>query len=244
MAKSRAGLARGGQIESEAEMDEKTNDESHYEDDHEVEGLVQARTAELTDVIGYLSSTHEDERRRLARELHDELGSILTAAKLDISFIKSKFGGANKEMIAKCERIASMLDEGAALKRRLIDLLHPSTLEMLGLGSAVRELVENFSEDSKVAIECDVDNDIDHNNSDALTVYRVIQEALANVSRHAKATTVHVTLQRSGDRLHVVVRDDGDGFDPVVLSRPPRRGLSAMKQRVRALEGTLRVDSA
>ena len=228
-------------------MDE-NNSDRQGRDAQNIEALVEARTAELTDVIGYLCSTHEDERRNLARELHDELGSILTAAKLDISFIKSKFAGANEEMIAKCERIAAMLDDGAALKRRLIDFLHPSTLAMLGLAPAVRELVENFSAASQVDIECecdvDSDIDIDHNNSDALTVYRVIQEALANVARHAKATKVQVTLQRSGDQLHVVVRDNGDGFDPVAVSRAPGRGLSAMKQRVKALEGTLRIDSA
>lgn len=212
-------------------------------DDLPVDALA-ARTEELTDLIGYLSRKHEDERRCLARELHDELGSILTAAKLDISFIKSKFAHANPELTAKCERIASMLDQGAALKRRLIDILYPSTLEMLGLAPAVRELVENFSAESKVESTCDVDGDIDHRNNDALSVYRVIQEALDNVARHAQATRVDLTLERAGGELHIAVRDNGTGFDPLAKAFAKSRGLCAIKQRLLALGGRLQIDSA
>ena len=221
----------------------KKKQQSEDEQQQQLEPMVRARTAELTDLIGYMNDSYEDERRRLARELHDELGSILTAAKLDISFIKSKFAGSNQEMIAKCERVASMLDQGAALKRRLIEILHPSTLDMLGLAPAVRELVENFSEEAKVEIECAVDGDIDHRDREALIVYRVIEEALENIARHARATKVEVTLERIDGQLHVAVRDNGRGFDPLASPRPKGRGLSAIRQRLLALEGSLQIES-
>lgn len=213
------------------------------EDTERPESMVRARIEELTELTTHLFKVHEDERRSLARELHDELGSILTAAKLDITFIKSKFASANPALIAKCDRIASMLDQGAALKRRLIDNLRPSTLDMLGLAPAVRELVENFATESHLETDVNVDADIDHRNDAALTVYRVIEEALRNVNRHADATKIRVTLEHAGSQLHVAVADNGAGFDPLAGQTANGHGLSAMKQRIRALGGKMQVVS-
>src|SRR4051812_9832527 len=111
-------------------------------DEHErIESLVRARTAQLTELAAHLYRVREDERRALARELHDELGSLLTAAKLDLGFIKSKCVAANPALLDKCTRLADMLDQAMAFKRRVIDELRPSTLDMLGLSAATRELV-------------------------------------------------------------------------------------------------------
>ena len=213
------------------------------DEDERLEFMVRARTEELTALSAYLHKAHEEERRSLARELHDELGSILTAAKLDISFIKSKFARANPELIAKCDRIASMLDQGAALKRRLIDILHPSTLDMLGLAPAVRELVENFATESHLETKVEVDAAIVPRNDEALIVYRVLEEALRNIGQHARATSVQVTLECDGSQLHLAVRDDGTGFDPLTAGKNNGHGLASMKQRIQTMGGEVRVAS-
>ncbi|MEO7760903.1 MAG: ATP-binding protein [Casimicrobiaceae bacterium] len=212
-------------------------------DNERLESMVRARTTELSELASYLHKVREDERRSLARELHDELGSILTAARLDIAFIKSRCAKSNPELVPKCERISGMLDQGTALKRRIIDNLRPSTRDMLGLAPAARDLVESFSSDSQITVDTEIDEDIVLRNDDALALYRMLQEALANVSRHAQASAVTVELGRAGELIHVLVRDNGKGFDPLSLTGSGH-GLSAMRQRIRALGGKFSVKSA
>jgi len=214
------------------------------EDDKEkLESLVRARTDELTELTTYLHKVREDERRSLARELHDELGSILTAAKLDITFIKSRCAQSNPELVQKCDRISSMLDQGTALKRRIIDNLRPSTLDMLGLAPAARDLVETFAGTARITVDAEIDEDIVLRNDDALVLFRVIQEALRNVEQHARATEVWVELRREGDMMRVLVRDNGSGFDPLA-PRAAGGGIALMRQRLRALGGKFTVNSS
>jgi signal transduction histidine kinase len=213
------------------------------EDNERLEVLVHARTLELSELASYLNQVREDEKLSLARQLHDELGSLLTAARLDIAFIRSKCAGSHPELVSKCDRIAAMLDQGAALKRRIIDNLRPATLDLLGLGSAVRELVENFASESQAVASAQIDDEIDQRNDDALAVYRIIEEALTNVKRHAQASEVRVMLERAGDMLRVHVRDNGKGFDPLAARSSQGNGLAAMRQRVRSMGGRVSIVS-
>jgi len=213
------------------------------EDDKErLESLVRARTDELSELTAYLHKIREEERRSLARELHDELGSILTAAKLDITFIKSRCAQSNPELVPKCDRVSAMLDQGTALKRRIIDNLRPSTLDMLGLAPAARDLVETFAGNAKIVVDAEIDDEIVIRNDDALVLFRLIQEALANVERHANASEAWVELRREGDTIRVLVRDNGTGFDPAAR-REPGGGIALMRQRLRALGGKFNLTS-
>ncbi|MBK7471643.1 MAG: hypothetical protein IPI73_14545 [Betaproteobacteria bacterium] len=151
----------------------------------ELETLVRARTAELSELANYLDQAREDERRSLARELHDELGSIFTAARLDVAFIKARCPASHPELIAKCDRIAAMLDQGAAFKRRIVDRLYPATLDLLGLAPALRELVEDVASAFPIAIAAEIDGDIVERDETALAIYRIVQSALGNVTRMA-----------------------------------------------------------
>jgi signal transduction histidine kinase len=231
----RSAEAQAGRIASRAQR---------VEDDKEkLESLVRARTDELTELTTYLHKVREDERRSLARELHDELGSILTAAKLDITFIRSRCAQSNPELVPKCDRISAMLDQGTALKRRIIDNLRPSTLDMLGLAPAARDLVETFAGTARITVDAEIDDDIVLRNDDALVLFRVIQEALRNVEQHSHATAVAVELRREGDMMHVLVRDNGGGFDPLA-PRGAGGGIALMRQRLRALGGKFTVNAA
>lgn len=209
-----------------------------------LETMVRARTAELSELAAHLRKLGEQERQHLARQLHDDLGSLLTAAKLDLAYIKSKCAGSHPELAPKFDRIAAMLDQATALKRRLIDSLRPSTLDMLGLASAVRELVENFAAESRITIEATIDGEITIRNDEALATFRIIQEVLGNIRKFADASAVRVLLERVGNQLHLTVRDNGKGFEPMEKQHAAGHGLAAMRQQVHAMDGTLTLISA
>ncbi len=193
---------------------------------------------ELSALASHLQRSHEEQNRQLARELHDELGSLLTAAKLDITFIKSKCAKTAPELVAKCERIASMIDQAAALKRRIIDQLRPSTLDMLGLSAALRELVDNFSSASGIATTVEIDDD-NVAPQPALVIYRVVETALAHIRDSAHATNIGVTIARRGGNDIVTLRivDDGDVTDAASHSQPGGIALAGIRQRIVTIGG-------
>jgi len=226
-------VARSARQETSRIVDEKRQ----IEDDKErLEAMVRARTQELSELTNWLHKTREDERRSLARTLHDELGAIFTAAKLDVTFIRSRVAKTNPDLVAKCDRIAGMIDQGTAFKRRLIEDLRPSTLDMLGLAPAARDLAETFAANARVVVDADIDDDIAVRSDDAVALYRLLQEALANVEQHAAATEAWIELKRAGDMVHLFVRDNGRGFDAHAADTKGH-GIAMMRQRIRALGG-------
>ena len=208
-----------------------------------LENMVQARTRELSSLASHLQNVIEDERRILARALHDELGSVLTAAKLDAAFLKANCVKNNPAMLPKFERLTSMLEQGMSLQRRIIDELRPSTLDLLGLVPAVRELGDLFSAKYSISIQMDIDNEIAPVNGDALALYRIVGETLANVRKHAQAMQVTIAIARAGQLLHLRVADNGRGFDPSLDTAAGGHGLSGVRQRVRTLGGRFSLDS-
>ena len=194
--------------------------------EHEVE----RRTRELTELARHLQSVREDERGRLARELHDELGGLLTAAKLDVARVKSRLKGGSPEIFERIGHLSSSLDAGIALKRRIIEDLQPSTLANLGLTAALETLCGEFSKRLEVKVNTSLD-EVELADDVRLTAYRLVQEGLTNAAKYAHATQVGVQLV---DRVSVAVlriQDDGVGFD---TARVPlvARGLAGMRFRV------------
>ena len=177
-----------------------------------LEEQVERRTRELTDLAGHLQRVREDERGHLARELHDELGGLLTAAKLDIARVRKRVEGTGPEVAERIRHLGQMLDAGIALKRRIIEDLRPSSLANLGLQRTLEIQCREFAARSEIRVQADIADlrlDAEH----ALAIYRVVQEALTNVSKYARASEVQVQLQRTGDRVILRVHDDGCGFD-------------------------------
>jgi len=194
--------------------------------EHEVE----RRTRDLTELARHLQSVREDERGRLARELHDELGGLLTAAKLDVARVKSRLKGTPPEIIERIGHLSSSLDAGIALKRRIIEDLQPSTLTNLGLTSALEALCGEFSKRLEVEVNTSLD-EVELADDVRLTAYRVVQEGLTNVAKYARATRVGVRLVDRGSVAVLSIQDDGVGFD---TARVPQvaRGLAGMRFRV------------
>jgi len=203
---------------------------------------VERRTAEITEIARHLQSAREDERGRLARELHDELGGLLTAAKLDAARMRNKLAGTPPEVGERLAHLVQTLDAGISLKRRIVEDLHPSSLANLGLKPALEILCGEFAERSQIAMTSSF-ADITLDKARELTIYRLVQEALTNTAKYAQAGQVEVRLELEGGEVVVGVRDDGVGFD-VSATPPSSHGLSGMRFRVQSARGRLDVRSA
>ncbi len=206
---------------------------------------VQERTDELAKLATYLTNVREAEKLRLARELHDELGALLTAAKMDAGWVERKLPADMKaQMGERLARLQDNLSNGIALKRRITNDLRPALLYDLGLVSSLRVLAEEFERTDEVKVDLSLpDADVTLPDATALALFRIVQEALTNIRKYAQAKKVVLDLSLSEGRVQLIVADDGIGFD----TRSPtlaRHGLAGMKHRVQMLSGSIRLESA
>lgn len=208
-----------------------------------LEAEVALRTAELTQLAEHLQTAREDERGRLARELHDELGALLTAAKLDAARMKRSLADVyTPEFDKRLAHLVTMLNEGIGLKRRIIEDLRPSSLSNLGLKAALEILATEFGERAQLKVQMQIDS-VDTDESTAIALYRLVQESLTNVAKYAAARQVEIRLARDADRIVVSVADDGKGFEASRV-RGSAHGLVGMRYRVQARGGQFQVTSS
>ena len=206
-----------------------------------LEGLVRDRTATLSELANHLQQVREEERGHLARELHDELGALLTAAKLDVARLKSKIDATAPDVAERLKHLTETLNSGIALKRRIIEDLRPSSLSNLGLTAALEILTREYAERAGIDVETSLEP-VQLPDAAQLTVYRMVQEALTNIGKYAKASKVLVSVHGYPTHVAVQVRDDGVGFDPGSV-RPTSHGLAGMRHRVEAAGGRLTLTS-
>ncbi len=207
-----------------------------------LEDEVTQRTAELTELTRHLQSAREDERSRLARELHDELGALLTAAKIDAARLKRGLGDVPAAIAERLEHLGTTLNSGIALKRRIIEDLHPSSLSNLGLNAALEIQAREFEARCETRVQLAL-QPVSLSDTAQITVYRLVQEALTNIAKYASARQVQLSVVAEGESVHIAVRDDGVGFDPRIV-KSSSHGLTGMRYRVEAEGGRLRVESA
>jgi len=198
---------------------------------------------ELRRLSAGLVDAREEERRRIARELHDELGQRLTALKMELSSLaKPRRSGAPDQRIAA---MLEMVDDTVASVRRIATDLRPMMLDDLGLNAAIEWLARDAAR--RIGIEISLQlGEADPPISAAATiaVYRMVQEALTNIARHAKATAVHIEIRCEPDELLLVVRDDGIGFGEQAMHREGTHGLMGIRERARILGGQLEIGNA
>lgn len=206
-----------------------------------LEELVRERTVSLSELANHLQEAREDERGHLARELHDELGSLLTAAKLDVARLKSKIDVNSPDVAERLRHLIEMLNNGIALKRRIVENLRPSSLAHLGLTAALEILAHEYAETAGIEIETDFET-VDLPEATELTVYRMVQESLTNIGKYANAHKITITVHNYPSHVAVQIRDDGKGFDLASVGRSSH-GLVGMRQRVEAAGGRLTVTS-
>ena len=203
---------------------------------------VSHRTTQLTELTHHLQTAREDERHRLARDLHDELGALLTSAKLDAARIKSRLAGKAPEALDLLGNLVDTLNSGIALGRRVIEDLRPSALGNLGLVATLEILTREFAAHTGVEVHCALEP-VELEATSELVVYRVVQEAITNIAKYARATHVWVSLATHDGQVEVSVRDDGIGFN--IATQPKSAyGLVGMRFRVESEGGALTVISA
>ena len=207
-----------------------------------LEAEVALRTAELVALAQHLQTAREDERARLARDLHDELGALLTAAKLDAARIRARLAGTSPDALERLAHLVAMLDGVIALKRSISENLHPSSLYQLGLVPTLQNLAAEFSQAAGIPVHCTL-QPVQLPPGAQLMVFRLVQESITNISKYARARQVWLALHQAGGQVRLEVRDDGVGFDPAALPRSAC-GLVGMRYRVQAENGSLRLASA
>jgi signal transduction histidine kinase len=207
-----------------------------------IDKLVETRTRDLSALSDHLQALSEKEKSELARKLHDELGGLLTAAKMDLSWLQSRLEG--KAIQDRLAQLGGVLDEAMDLKRRVVEGLRPSLLDHFGLPTALRTYVESTCRQAGLTAQVVVEHPCESLSKDAaIALFRVVQEGLSNIIRHANATVVRLELGGDDHGCTVLLADDGKGFD----TRNPRlrgtHGFMGMRQRVQALNGHLDVES-
>jgi len=204
---------------------------------------VDSRTAELQDLGEHMSSVSEAEKHTLARELHDELGGLLVAIRMDLSQIRKRMTASDQaDLGPRWARVDEALAAGVALKQRVIEELRPTLLDNMGLFSALRWLASQRAEQAGVELQMEgLDEDIELEPHTAIAVFRTAQEAMANVVKHAHATRMTIRAQR-GRTLEISIEDDGKGVPAEAERRSGSHGLKQMRFRMHAVGGTLAVE--
>jgi signal transduction histidine kinase len=203
---------------------------------------VESKMVDLRKLAKHLLTVREDERGRLARELHDELGALLTTAKLDVAVIKPKIQKDMPELLPKLSHLIDALNSGIALKRRIVEDLSPSTLKTLGLTPALEILINDMLRHTPIYVEQDLAV-VNLGSDEQLVLYRVVQEFLTNTLKYAQAKHLFVTLKEAHGAVVLEIEDDGIGFDPSIV-KTNRHGIHGMQFRVEASGGCLTVTSA
>ena len=200
---------------------------------------------ELHELATAANHLREQEKRAIARELHDELAQALTGLKMDVAWIKDKLPTPSKPIADKLNAMESLLDTTVAATRRISSDLRPMMLDDLGLLPATEWLVQNFMERTGIHCELAIANaELDLQEPYATTVFRILQESLTNIAKHAQASNVEITLARTDGELAISVRDNGVGFAPENPRKPNSYGLIGLRERAFLLGGKVQIDSA
>jgi signal transduction histidine kinase len=210
----------------------------------ELENQVDERTRELTALSTHLQGVSEQEKSALSRELHDELGGLLVAARMDLSWLQQRLPTSDPGIEQRFKRIHESLSAGVDLKRRVVEELRPTLLDNMGLFTALRwQFKETCRRAGLKCTETIPDAELKFNPDAAIGVFRIAQEALTNILKHAEAKSANLAVGIEGDTFVLRVSDDGKGIPPHRLQTATSHGLASMRHRIAALGGSWEVRS-
>jgi PAS domain S-box-containing protein len=216
----------------------------------DVSARVQAEAAlrqskeQLQQLSAAVDGAREQEKNRIARELHDDLGQALTMLQMDVAWCREKMPAGEASLVPRLDRMAALLAATVAATRRIAADLRPLLLDDLGLVPAVEWLVDNFRQRANIPCELAVSNPGMHvPASHSTAVFRVVQEALTNITKHAEATRVEVAIDLQSTALAVSIRDDGKGFDSAHARKAGSFGLLGLRERAYLLGGDATITS-
>jgi signal transduction histidine kinase len=210
----------------------------------ELERQVEERTRELASLSTHLQGVSEQEKSALSRELHDELGGLLVAARMDLSWLQQRLPTSDPHIEQRFKRIHESLSAGVDLKRRVVEELRPTLLDNMGLFAALRwQFKETCRRTGLRCSESIPEVELKFNPDASIGVFRVVQEALTNILKHADAKSAHLAVEVEGDTMRLLISDDGKGIPAIRLQDVLSHGLAAMRHRVAALGGSWDVRS-
>jgi signal transduction histidine kinase len=208
----------------------------------ELERQVEARTQQLTALSTHLQGVSEQEKSALSRELHDELGGLLVAARMDLSWLQQRLPTTDPGIEQRFKRIHESLSAGVDLKRRVVEELRPTLLDNMGLYTALRwQFKETCRRTGLRCTESIPEIELKFKPDASIGVFRVAQEALTNILKHADAKTADLSIDVSKDIFQLRVSDDGKGLAATRLENHTSHGIASMRHRVAGLGGTLDV---
>ena len=214
--------------------------ENQITERQEVQRRLEESQSHLRRLSGHLQAAREEERLRIAREIHDELGQALAGLKMDVAWLQSNPAQPAGSISQKLEDMSVLIDATVKAVRRISTELRPSILDDLGLEAALEWQLAEFTERTGLGwtLESDLKT-VELDSDRATALFRICQEALTNVARHANATRVHVRLEETADWLTLRIQDNGQGINEADRQKSKSFGLLGMQERVNLLEGTL-----
>ncbi len=210
----------------------------------DAESAVQTSYAQLRALAARLQSVREEERKDIARELHDELGQVLTALKMDLAALLEGLPKRNKRVRERAEAMMQQIDSTIKTVRRMSSQLRPGMLDDLGLGPSIEWYAQEFQTRTNIAVQVNVPEEFELEHGLATALFRIFQETLTNVARHANATRVQAKLEARQDMVILEIQDNGQGFDMEQVRGKRSLGLLGMRERAEMVAGTLTIDSA
>ncbi len=209
-----------------------------------VQKEIEETSEKLRDLTVHLLNVREEERKRIGREIHDELGQQLTAIKMDVAWIDKQIEVEAPPLKEKLKNIIKLLDGSNSSIRRILNELRPYILDNYGLSEALKWLGQQFSTNTGIPVSFLSDN-FDNNLPEVIAtcVFRIYQEALTNITRYANAQIVKTSLEVKDNLLLLYIEDNGAGFDPVVQLKGKKFGVLGMKERVFSLGGIFEITS-
>jgi PAS domain S-box-containing protein len=197
----------------------------------------------LRELVALNEAALEEERKHIAREVHDELGQVLTALRMDLSLLDMRYGRLDTELGKDVLGMKTTVDRAIQGVRNVATHLRPTALDM-GLVPAIDWLCQEFVRLTGMPCHLDASNNVELDKTRAVVVFRIVQESLTNISRYASANQVHVVLRQHGDDLTLQVSDNGQGFDMGRAEQKKTFGLLGMRERAIALGGRLKITSS
>ncbi|MCF7802600.1 MAG: PAS domain-containing protein [Candidatus Marinimicrobia bacterium] len=198
---------------------------------------------ELQHLAARLESVREEERTRISREVHDTLGQILTGIRIDVEWIRDRLEEGQKTLRETADTLLELVEEATDTTRRISEELRPGVLDKFGLSAAIEWQAEEFK--SKTGISCRIEGELEEGIMDAerrTAMFRIYQEALTNITRHANASQVTISQFKRDGILWLLVQDNGVGIDPKEIEQTESLGILGMKERANQCNGTVKID--
>jgi len=203
----------------------------------ETEAALRASREQLSELSFHLEAAREQERERIARDIHDELGSLLVRLKIEATLMAGKLPAEPPALREKARSIETLLDQAMGAASRVARELRPGILKEFGLPAAIESLAEDFSQHFGITCRVQCDDDLEPDADTSLALFRIVQETLTNVAKHAHASLVVVRLTREKGSIALELRDNGRGISEADMVKPKSFGLRGIRERVHSLAG-------